>query len=68
MVLAGESDEFHRYFGGGLRRLEACVGGIPVGGEVLRVETDTFRRVRRVDVRLERPCARDLLARLLRSS
>ncbi len=66
LVLAGESDEFHRYFGGGPRRVRVSILGVPVEGEVARAERSEFHRVRRVDVRLEEPSARDLLACLRR--
>ncbi len=64
LVLAGESDEFHRYFGGGPRRVKVSILGWPVDGEAARSDRSELQRVRRVDVRLEGTAARDLLARL----
>jgi hypothetical protein len=66
LVLAGESDEFHRYFGAGPRRVDAWVDGTAVSGDVASVDTDPVRRERRVGVRLEAAGARDLLVKLLR--
>lgn len=66
MVLAGESDEFQRYFGSSPRRVEAVVTGVPLGGEVASIEGGLPRGVRRVDVRLEGSRAREILASLLR--
>jgi len=64
IVLAGESDEFHRYFGSGPRRVRVSILGMPLDGEVARADRSEFQRVRRVDVRVEGASARDLLARL----
>lgn len=67
MVLAGESDEFQRYFDGNPRRVDALVSGAPLRGEVLATDRGEFRRVSRVDVRVEGPAARVVLAQLLRA-
>jgi hypothetical protein len=66
LVLAGDSDEFHRYFGAGPARVRAVVGGSPLEGPVAANETDPTRRRRRVDVRLEEGSAREVLKKLLR--
>lgn len=68
MVLAGESDEFQRYFGGGPRRVKASVLGVPLDGEVSRADRGEFQRVRRVDVRLEPASAKELASRLRREA
>jgi hypothetical protein len=64
MVLAGESDEFQRYFGTGPRRVKISVLGVPVDGEVARADRGELLRVRRVDVRLEPASARELFSLL----
>jgi CheY-like chemotaxis protein len=66
MLLAGESDEFHRYFGGGPRRIQALVAGTPVVGDVAWNENNVPHRLRRVGVRLEGSGARAVLAGLLK--
>ena len=66
MVLAGESDEFHRYFGGAGMKVRARVWGTDVGGKVARTGTDLPRRMRRVDVKLEGPGARAVLLKLVK--
>ena len=66
MVLAGESDEFHRYFGGAGMKVRARVWGTDVGGKVARTEIDPARRMRRVDVNLEGSGARDVLVKLVK--
>lgn len=64
MVLAGETDEFQRYFGSGPRRVKVSVLGVPVDGEVARADRGEFLRIRRVDVRLEPARARELFSLL----
>ena len=66
MALAGESDEFQNYFGASPVRIEALVSGVLLGGHVTSVDNDLPRHVRQVDVRLEGPQAREILASLLR--
>ncbi len=66
LVLAGESDEFHRYFGASPVRVRALVGGSSLEGPVSANETDLARRRRRVGVRLEAGSARDVLLKLLK--
>jgi len=66
MVLAGESDEFHRHFVTGPSRVRAHVAGTAVAGDVASVDKDTLRRECRVDVRLEKHSARQLLVKLLK--
>ncbi len=66
MVLAGESDEFHRWLGGAPRRVVASILGAPVGGEAAAPGPADVRRVRRVDVRLDGAGAREVFAKLLR--
>lgn len=66
MVLAGESDEFHRYFEGSPRHVRARVAGRPLAGDVQAVETDAARRLRRVAVRVPPEGAREVLSGLLR--
>lgn len=66
MVIAGESDEFHRHFSGATGRVSARVGDLPVDGEVAGTETDIPRRLRRVNLKLEETSGRELLVRLLK--
>jgi len=66
MVLAGESDEFQKYFGSSPRRVEALVSGVLLAGEVASIDSDLPRHVRKVDVRLEGSQAREILASLLK--
>jgi len=66
MALAGESDEFQKYFGSSPRRVEALVSGVLLGGEVVSISSDLPRHVSQVDVRLEGSQAREVLASLLK--
>jgi len=66
MALAGESDEFQKYFGNSPRRVDAVVSGVALAGEVISIDSDIPRHVRQVDVKLQGPEARQLLASLLR--
>lgn len=66
MVLAGESDEFQKYFSASPRRVEAQVSGVAMVGEVASIQNDLPRHVGKVDVRLSGSAARDLLASLLK--
>lgn len=66
MSLAGESDEFQRYFQSSPRRVNALVSGIPIGGEITAIESDVPRHVRQVDVRLEGAHAREILVALIK--
>lgn len=66
MALAGESDEFQKYFGASPRRVDAVVSGIPLGGDVVSIDNDLPRHVRQVDVKLSGSEARQILASLLR--
>jgi hypothetical protein len=67
IVIAGEADEFTRHFGSSMpRRIEAMIGDRLLAGEVTRDESDGVQRLRRVAVKLEGDCARDLLISLLK--
>jgi hypothetical protein len=66
MALAGESDEFQKFFGSSPRRVNAIVSGIPLGGEIASIDTVLSRYIRQVDVRLEGTQAREILASLLK--
>jgi hypothetical protein len=66
MMIAGESDEFHRYFGASPRRIQALVAGTPVVGDVAWNESRVPDRVRRVGLKLDGAGARDVLVRLLK--
>ena len=66
MALAGESDQFQRYFESAPRRVEAIVSGIALGGEVASIQNDFPRHVRQVQVKLDGSGARDILAALLK--
>lgn len=66
MVLAGDSDAFRAYFGASPRRVQALVSDTRVEGDVLASDARAFRRVSRVDVRVDGPGARTVLTHLLR--
>ncbi len=66
MQIAGESDEFHRYFGSSPRRVQALVAGTPLVGDVTWSENNVPHRLRRVGLRLEGSGARDVLVKLLK--
>ena len=66
MVIAGESDEFVRYFGNRPHRVTARIGETRLDGEVSGTETDLPRRVRRVNVRLDGDGAREVLLKLIK--
>lgn len=67
MVLAGESEQFHRWTAGAPRHVEALIRGTALAGEVDAVENDFPNRIHRVGVRLEGDRARFLLAELLKA-
>jgi hypothetical protein len=66
MALAGESDEFQKYFGASPRRVDAIVSGVSLAGDVVSIDTDLPRHVKQVDVRLSGSEARQILSALLR--
>ena len=66
MVLAGESEEFHRYFGAAGMKMMARVWSTEVIGMVEATETDLSRQVRRVNVNLEGSGGRNVLLKLLK--
>jgi CheY-like chemotaxis protein len=66
LVLAGESDEFHRHFEGAPRHVRARVAGRLLAGDVRTVETDPARRLRRVAVQVDPGGMREVLSELLR--
>ena len=66
MQIAGESDEFHRYFGSSPRRVQALVAGTPLVGDVTWSENNVPHRLRRVGLKLEGSGARDVLVKLLK--
>jgi len=66
MLIAGESDEFHRYFGASPLRVRALIDGTAVAGDVTLNANPLPQRIRRVSVRLEGEGARPVLARLLK--
>ncbi len=67
LVLAGESDEFHRWLDGAPQRVEARLSGAPLAGTVTPEETSPpYGRLKRVLVTLEGDAARETLAKLLK--
>jgi hypothetical protein len=66
MVLAGESDEFQRHFGTRPAQVAAMVLGTRLAGDVMATDGGEFRRVSRVDVRVDEPSARGVLVQLLK--
>lgn len=65
LVLAGESDEFHRYLESSPGHLQARVAGRRLAGDVLAVEADPVRRTHRVAVRVSPEGVREVLLGLL---
>ena len=66
MVIAGESDEFARYFGSRPRRVTARIGDTCLEGEIAGTDTALPRRVNRVNVRLDGAGAREVLLKLIK--
>ncbi len=66
MILAGESDAFHRHFETHPTHVQALVAGRSLGGEVAQIRRDLPRQMSRVDVRLSEGGAREVLAALVR--
>jgi hypothetical protein len=68
VVLAGESDDFTRHFGGTLpARIEARVGDTVFSAEVGGDHNDPVARVRKVSLRTDAETVRPLLLRLLKA-
>lgn len=63
IVLAGESDEFHRHFGGGPRRVRISVLSLPLDGEAAPTEGGPGQECR-LRIRLDPDPARELVTRL----